>query len=131
MPIHGEYQNLMRHAELAESVGIPPENITVAEDGELIYLTPETCEVFGREGRSGRVLVDGKPEFELEDIVLRDRIQLSEDGILVPIIVLHSDVGDSNQQSAVSSQQADIVPDKTSAVPTLFTDSEKFPDGFR
>lgn len=93
MPMHGEYQNLVRHAELAESVGIPSENITVAEDGELIHLTPETCEVFGREGRSGRVLVDGKPEIELEDIVLRDRIQLSEEGILVPIIVLHSDTG--------------------------------------
>ena len=77
MPMHGEYQNLVRHAELAESVGHSPrENITVAEDGELIHLTPETCEVFGREGRSGRVLVDGKPEIELEDIVLRDRIQL-------------------------------------------------------
>ncbi|MXV74609.1 ribonuclease J [Candidatus Poribacteria bacterium] len=98
MPMHGEYQNLVRHAELAESVGIPSENITVAEDGELIYLTPETCEVFGREGRSGRVLVDGKPEIELEDIVLRDRIQLSEDGIVVPIIVLHSDTGDGSQQ---------------------------------
>ena len=59
---------------------------------KLIYLTPETCEIFGREGRSGRVLVDGKPEIELEDIVLRDRIQLSEEGILVPIIVLHSDI---------------------------------------
>ena len=91
MPMHGEYQNLVRHAELAESVGIPSENIKVAEDGELIHLTPETCEVFGREGRSGRVLVDGKPEIELEDIVLRDRIQLSEEGILVPVIVLHSD----------------------------------------
>ena len=91
MPMHGEYQNLMRHAELAESVGIPSENIKVTEDGELIRLTPETCEVFGRQGRSGRVLVDGKPEIGLEDIVLRDRIQLSEDGILVPIIVLHSD----------------------------------------
>ena len=99
MPMHGEYQNLVRHAELAESVGIPSENITVAEDGELIYLTPETCEVFGREGRSGRVLVDGKPEIELEDIVLRDRIQLSEEGILVPIIVLHSDVGTGDEGS--------------------------------
>ena len=114
MPIHGEYQNLVRHAELAESVGIPSDNIKVAEDGELIQLTSETCEVFGREGRSGRVLVDGKPEFELEDIVLRDRIQLSEDGIVVPIIVLHSDTGegnpqDSGQPSAVSHQQDGVI----------------------
>ena len=114
MPMHGEYQNLVRHAELAESVGIPSENITVAEDGELIHLTPETCEVFGREGRSGRVLVDGKPEIELEDIVLRDRIQLSEDGIVIPVIVLHSDTGDGSQQdsdqpSAVGLHQQDGV----------------------
>ena len=105
MPMHGEYQNLVRHAELAESVGIPSENITVAEDGELIHLTSETCEVFGREGRSGRVLVDGKPEIALEDIVLRDRIQLSEDGIVVPIIVLHSDTGDGTQQEDLISAE--------------------------
>ena len=114
IPIHGEYQNLMRHAELAESVGIPSDNIKVAEDGERIHLTPETCKVFGREGRSGRVLVDGKPEFELEDIVLRDRIQLSEDGIVIPIVVLHSDTGDGSQQdsgqpSAVSHQQDGVI----------------------
>ena len=102
MPMHGEYQNLIRHAELAESVGIPSENIKVAEDGELIRLTPETCKAFGREGRSGRVLVDGKPEIGLEDIVLRDRIQLSEDGILVPVIILQSDTeGTDSQQPAV------------------------------
>ena len=101
MPMHGEYQNLIRHAELAESVGIPSENIKVAEDGELIRLTPETCKAFGREGRSGRVLVDGKPEIGLEDIVLRDRIQLSEDGILVPVIILQSDTeGTDSQQPA-------------------------------
>ena len=105
MPMHGEYQNLMRHAEIAESVGIPSENIKVAEDGELIHLTPETCEVFGRKGRSGRVLVDGKPEIELEDIVLRDRIQLSQDGILIPIIILRSDTGNGSQPSEVSDQK--------------------------
>ncbi len=93
IPMHGEYQNLIRHAELAESVGVPSQNIKVAEDGELIKLTPESCEVFGRKGRSGRVLVDGKPEIELEDIVLRDRITLSQDGMVIPIIVMHSDAG--------------------------------------
>ncbi len=93
VPIHGEYQNLVRHAELAESVGIPSSNIKVAEDGELICLTSDSCEVFERQGRSGRVLVDGKPDIELEGIVLRDRIQLSQDGMVIPIIVLHSDGG--------------------------------------
>ncbi len=93
VPIHGEYQNLVRHAELAESVGIARSNINVVEDGERISLTSESCEVFERQGRSGRVLVDGKPDIELEDIVLRDRIQLSQDGMVIPIIVLQSDGG--------------------------------------
>ena len=119
-PMHGEYQNLVRHAELAESVGIPIENINVAEDGELIYLTADSCEVLGREGRSGRVLVDGKAELELEDIVLRDRIQLSEDGIVVPIIVLHSDTGDGNQQEG-------IVADETASQGEHSTASEQSP----
>ena len=118
MPMHGEYQNLMRHAELAESVGIPSENIKVAEDGELIRLTPETCEVFGRKGRSGRVLVDGKPEFGLEDIVLRDRIQLSEDGILIPVIVLQSDTGNGDQQEGIAA-------DETPANTTETADSQQ------
>ena len=121
MPMHGEYQNLVRHAELAESVGIPRENINVAEDGELIHLTADSCEVFGREGRSGRVLVDGKPEIELEDIVLRDRIQLSEDGIVVPIIVLHSDTGDGSQQQEGVISAKDRLPE--SQLPTE-TDSD-------
>ena len=127
-PMHGEYQNLIRHAELAEDVGIPIENINVAEDGELIYLTADSCEVLGREGRSGRVLVDGKPELELEDVVLRDRIQLSEDGIVVPIIVLHSDTGDGSQPSvSVSNQQDGIGADKTASQGEHATDSEQSP----
>ena len=124
MPMHGEYQNLMRHAELAESVGVPTDNIRVAEDGELIRLTAETCEVFGRQGRSGRVLVDGKPEIELEDIVLRDRIQLSQDGILIPIVILHSDTGNGNQQSTINGQQESVVVDETSKTDTGSIESQ-------
>lgn len=123
MPMHGEYQNLMRHAELAESVGIPSDNIKVAEDGELIRLTPETCKVFGRKGRSGRVLVDGKPEIGLQDIVLRDRIQLSEDGILIPVIVLQSDTGNGN--STVSDPQEGIAADETPANTAGTTESQQ------
>ena len=123
MPMHGEYQNLIRHAELAESVGIPSDNIKVAEDGELIQLTSETCEVFGREGRSGRVFVDGKPEFELEDIVLRDRIQLSEDGILVPIVILNSDTGGGGQQEGTVADETSATATNSSQ-PTTDSDSE-------
>ena len=103
-------------------LGSRRENINVAEDGELIHLTSETCEVFGREGRSGRVLVDGKPEIELEDIVLRDRIQLSEDGIVVPIIVLHSDTGDGSQRQDGVISAKDPLPE--SQLPTADSHSK-------
>lgn len=125
MPIHGEYQNLIRHAELAESVGIPAENITVAEDGELIHLTSETCEVFAQEKRSGRVLVDGKPEIGLEDIVLRDRIQLSEGGIVVPIILLNGDADDSDPQDDFAVEEtSETAPEPTDSEQPVVADSD-------
>lgn len=93
IPMHGEYSNLVRHAELAESVGIQYENITVAENGDMVRLTSDACEITGRVS-AGRVLVDGKIEMGLEDIVLHDRQQLSQDGMVIPIIVLNSNSGD-------------------------------------
>ena len=93
VPMHGEYRHLVRHAELAESVGIPYENIKVVENGDLVRLTQDSCEIDGREP-SGRVFVDGRIEMGLEDIVLHDRHQLSQDGMVIPIVVLNSSNGE-------------------------------------
>ena len=93
VPMHGEYSQLVRHAELAESVGIPYENIKVVENGDLVRLTQDSCEIHGREP-SGRVFVDGRIEMGLEDIVLHDRHQLSQDGMVIPIVVLNSSNGE-------------------------------------
>jgi len=93
VPMHGEYRHLVRHAELAESVGIPYENIKVVENGDLVRLTQDSCEIHGREP-SGRVFVDGRIEMGLEDIVLHDRHQLSQDGMVIPIVVLNSSNGE-------------------------------------
>jgi len=93
VPIHGEYSNLVHHAELAEAVGIPAENITIAESGDRILLTPDACGIHGRVP-SGRVFVDGKVDTGIEDIVLHDRQQLSQDGMVIPIIVLNSNTGE-------------------------------------
>ncbi len=89
IPAHGEYSNLVQHAELAEEVGISRENITVAEDGDLITLTSDLC---GAQGKvlAGRVLVDGKIDMGVEDIVVHDRQQLAQDGMVIPIVVLNS-----------------------------------------
>jgi len=92
MPIHGEYRHLVFNSKLAEKTGIPTEKIIIAEDGDRIQLTPENCENIGGI-KTGWVFVDGKAIGELEDVVLRDRRQLAEDGFVIPIVVLNSQTG--------------------------------------
>lgn len=92
IPLHGEYRNLMQHAHLAESMGVPRNHIVVVEDGDCVELTPENCEIVDQVP-SGRIMVDGKLMDELEDIVLRDRQQLAQDGMVIPIIVMDSQNG--------------------------------------
>ena len=93
IPAHGEYSNLVQHAELAETVGISSDNITVAEDGDLITLTADFCSVQGKVP-AGRVLVDGKIDMGVENIVVHDRQQLAQDGMVIPIVVLNSNSGE-------------------------------------
>lgn len=93
IPAHGEHSNLVQHAELAEEVGMLPDNITVAEDGDLITLTPDSCDVQGKVP-AGRVLVDGKIDMGVENIVVHDRQQLAQDGMVIPIVVLNSNNGE-------------------------------------
>ena len=93
VPAHGEYSNLVHHATLAEEVGISPDNITVAEDGDRILLTHDFCGVQGRVP-AGRVFVDGRIDMGIEDIVVHDRQQLAQDGMVIPIVVLNSNSGE-------------------------------------
>lgn len=87
VPTHGEYRHLYRHAQLAESVGIPSENIHLAEIGDRIRFTAD--KVF-KDGsvQSGQVLVDGLGVGDVGNIVLRDRKLLSEDGIIIVVVTI-------------------------------------------
>ena len=91
IPIHGEYSNLVQHAELAESMGIPDQSIIVAETGDLILLDDDDCYIDGRV-QSGVVFVDGKLKMT-EDIVLRDRCQLGTNGMVIPVVVINKETG--------------------------------------
>jgi len=88
IPLHGEYAQLIQHAELAESTGVSKKNIIVAENGDRVCLTPKGCYLDGQVS-SGSVFIDGKIEFKT-DIVLYDRRQLAGDGIVVLVIVLNN-----------------------------------------
>ncbi|SHK64750.1 ribonuclease J [Desulforamulus aeronauticus] len=87
IPVHGEYRMLKRHAELAKELGIPSENIFVGENGQVLEFNRKTGRTLGRV-TSGRVLVDGLGVGDVGNIVLRDRKQLSQDGILIVVVTM-------------------------------------------
>jgi ribonuclease J len=92
IPIHGEYRQLFRHAALAHSVGAVSEEIILIEDGQPIEFTEEAA--YRREPvTAGRVCVDSGSLEEIEEVVIRDRQHLSEDGVVVPIIAIDKHTG--------------------------------------
>ena len=92
MPIHGDYQRLRLHAELAESVGIAPENIFQGRNGLPLELD-ENGARFGDEIHSGVMFVDGVNVGEPDDVALRDRREISADGIFIVVATIASDDG--------------------------------------
>ena len=90
VPVHGEYRHLMQHAKLALSLGMPKENIQIAELGDVIEFTPKTCKI-NSSVTAGRVLVDGLGIGDVGSIVLRDRKHLSQDGLMVIVITISKD----------------------------------------
>ena len=93
MPVHGEYRLLAKHLHLARATGIPEDRLILAEDGDIIALHPDGVR---KEGRApvGKVFIDGKGVGDVGRVVLRDRKHLSEDGLVVILIVLDEKTGD-------------------------------------
>ncbi|MEW6623218.1 MAG: ribonuclease J [Bacillota bacterium] len=92
IPIHGEYRMLKKHAQIAISMGIPEENTFVAENGQILSFDQHKGCMKGRV-QSGRILVDGLGVGDVGNIVLRDRKQLSQDGILIMVVTLDKQTG--------------------------------------
>ena len=93
VPVHGEYRHLVRHVELARAVGIPDENCFLLEDGEVLELTAESARKIAPV-TVGRVFVDGKGVGDVEDVVIRDRRHLSEDGMVLAVMAIHQQSGE-------------------------------------
>jgi len=93
MPVHGEYRQLVLHAKLAYSLGVPEENIVVAEDGDIIELGPDDGIAIKSHVASGNVFVDGLSVGGVGQIVLRDRKVLSQDGILMVVLTIDKETG--------------------------------------
>jgi len=91
IPVHGEYRHLVLNRRLAREVGIPEERSTIAENGQILELSSERVTHRGSVD-AGSVLVDGLGG--VGAIVLRDRRQLAQDGILIALVALDRQTGD-------------------------------------
>ena len=87
VPIHGEYRHRKANAKLAESLGIPKENIFMLQSGDVLEVSEEEAKVVDKV-HTGEVLVDGLGVGDVGNIVLRDRQHLAEDGILIVVMTL-------------------------------------------
>ena len=87
VPVHGEYRHLKYHAQIAESLGVPEQNIFVAENGNILEFSKNEARIAGKTG-GGAVLVDGLGRGEHGSVVLRDRRILSREGILTVTVAV-------------------------------------------
>ena len=85
IPVHGEYRMLVKHAEIAKTMGVQPKNVLIPENGSVIELTRKgiKCE---EKVQAGAVMVDGSGLGEVGSVVMRDRHRLAEDGMIVVVL---------------------------------------------
>jgi ribonuclease J len=100
IPVHGEYRHLFRHAALAAQLGCVSGQILLMEDGHVLELNEDGA--FRRDPvAAGRVLVDSGSLEEIEEVVVRDRKHLSEDGVVVTIIAIDKHTGKMEGQPEI------------------------------
>jgi len=85
MPVHGEYRHLVYHSMLARKLDIPKENIFILKNGDILEISDKEAKRNGRVN-SGRIFIDGKGMGGVEEMVLRDRLRLAHDGIVLIIL---------------------------------------------
>lgn len=87
IPVHGEYRHLIRHAELARTMGVPKENVILLRSGDVLEISEERAAITDKVPAQG-ILVDGLGVGDVGNIVLRDRQHLSENGLLIVVVTL-------------------------------------------
>ena len=92
IPIHGTYRQLHRHAQVVEKTSVVQDRIIVAETGDILRFGPAGAEIVGK-AQVGRVLIDEGSLEEVEEVVIRDRRHISEDGIILLIIAINKQSG--------------------------------------
>jgi len=93
IPVHGNYYMLSLHSKIAESVGIPPENIALPGNGKVVLLNKNSIKISDEKVPANYVMVDGLGVGDVGEVVLRDRQALAEDGIFVIIATFDTNKG--------------------------------------
>ncbi len=93
MPVHGEYRQLIAHAETAQKIGIPHENIFIMKNGRVLEVTQNEAKITGSVP-AGKVMVDGLGIGDVGNIVLKDRQHLSQDGLIIVVVAINGATGE-------------------------------------
>ena len=95
MPIHGNHYMLKMHAQLAEELGMPKSNIVVPDNGTIVEIQNKGEKLVRLEAQapSDIVAVDGFSIGNMQDVVIRDRQMLAEDGIFIVVVALNTRTG--------------------------------------
>ncbi|MDD4775163.1 MAG: ribonuclease J [Syntrophomonas sp.] len=93
IPVHGESRHLVKHAKIAASLGIPQSRIFPMENGQILEITKKKAQLAGKV-TAGKILVDGLGVGDVGNIVLRDRRQLSQDGIMIVVVSINKETGE-------------------------------------
>ncbi len=92
MPVHGEYRHLKQHAFFAHKMGMPIENTFVMSIGQILEMNSDEAKIAGKVP-SGSIFVDGLGVGDVGNIVMRDRKHLSQDGLVIVIIMIEKQTG--------------------------------------
>ena len=93
-PVHGEYKHLDAHANLAQEMGMPKENIFIIKNGSILTVSNDGAKVEKEEVTAGQMLVDGLGVGDVGNIVLRDRKLLSESGLIIVVAAIEKGTGE-------------------------------------
>jgi ribonuclease J len=94
VPIHGEYRHLVKHAQIALEMGMTSDRVLIAEDGDVICFKDLQMQLEGPVA-TGKILVDGKGVGDIGETVLRDRRKLSGHGMVVVLLAVDEETGET------------------------------------
>lgn len=103
VPLHGEYRQLYRHAQVAREVGVVGQEVFLIETGDVLEFDSKGARRAGRV-KVGRICIDVGTLDEVGDVILKERRHISEDGIVIPILAINEHTGELEAEPEIISR---------------------------